>query len=57
MDWKEATYKPTETNFNTANAVIPGTKEYQYVMMTIEDLAEQLLILQDNDVPVFSVRS
>lgn len=52
VDWKDATYKPTETNFNTANAVVPGTKEYQYVMMTIEDLAEQLLILQDNDVPV-----
>ncbi|MDK8189561.1 glycosyl hydrolase [Paenibacillus sp. UMB7766-LJ446] len=52
VDWKEATYKPTETNFNTANAVIPGTKEYQYVMRTIEDLAEQLLILQDNNVPV-----
>lgn len=52
VDWKEATYKPTETNFNTANAVVPGTKEYQYVMMTIEDLAQQLQILQDNDVPV-----
>ncbi|WP_408895134.1 glycosyl hydrolase [Paenibacillus taichungensis] len=52
VDWKEATYKPTETNFNTANAVIPGTKEYKYVMSTIDDLAEQLLILQDNNVPV-----
>lgn len=52
VDWKDATYKPTETNFKTANAVIPGTKEYEYVMMTIEDLAEQLLILQDNNVPV-----
>lgn len=52
VDWKDATYKPSETNFNTANAVIPGTKEYQYVMMTIEDLAEQLQILQDNNVPV-----
>lgn len=52
VDWKEVTYKPTETNFNTANAVIPGTKEYQYVMSTIDDLAEQLLILQDNNVPV-----
>lgn len=52
VDWKNATYKPTETNFNTANAVVPGTKEYQYVMMTIEDLAEQLLILQENHVPV-----
>lgn len=52
VDWKEATYKPTETNFNTANAVVPGTKEYQYVMLAIEDLAEQLEILQNNNVPV-----
>ncbi|KUP23398.1 glycosyl hydrolase [Paenibacillus sp. DMB5] len=52
VDWKKATYKPTETNFNTANAVVPGTKEYQYVMAAIDDLAEQLLILQDNNVPV-----
>ncbi|MBR2566057.1 MAG: beta-mannosidase [Paenibacillus sp.] len=52
VDWKEATYKPTETNFDTAKAVIPGTKEYQYVMMTIADLAEQLQVLQDNHVPV-----
>ncbi|PZD96846.1 beta-mannosidase [Paenibacillus sambharensis] len=52
VDWKEATYKPTETNFNTAKAVVPGTKENQYLMMTIEDLAEQLQILQDNGVPV-----
>lgn len=52
VDWKDATYKPTETNFNTANAVVPGTKEYQYVMLTIDDLAEQLQILQNNNVPV-----
>ncbi|MCC3378052.1 glycosyl hydrolase [Paenibacillus farraposensis] len=52
VDWKNATYKPTETNFNTANAVVPGTKEYQYVQMTIKDLAKQLQILQDNHVPV-----
>ncbi|WP_179031257.1 glycosyl hydrolase [Paenibacillus kribbensis] len=52
VDWKNATYKPTETNFNTANAVVPGTKEYQYVKMTIKDLAKQLQILQDNNVPV-----
>ncbi|MEC0183755.1 glycosyl hydrolase [Paenibacillus peoriae] len=52
VDWKNATYKPTETNFNTANAVVPGTKEYQYVQMTIKDLAKQLQILQDNNVSV-----
>ncbi|MHA6529319.1 glycosyl hydrolase [Paenibacillus sp. BAC0078] len=52
VDWKEATYKPTETNFNTANAVVPGTKEYQYVKSAIKDLAKQLQILQNNNVPV-----
>ncbi|WP_379151166.1 glycosyl hydrolase [Paenibacillus sp. sgz5001063] len=52
VDWKEATYKPTETDFKTANAVVPGTKENQYVMMAIKDLAEQLQILQNNKVPV-----
>lgn len=52
VDWKETTYKPTETNYNTANAVVPGTKENQYLMMAIEDLAEQLQILQNNGVPV-----
>ncbi|GFN33034.1 glycosyl hydrolase [Paenibacillus xylaniclasticus] len=52
VDWTDATYKPTETNFNTANAVVPGTKEYQYLMLAIEDLAEQLQILQNNGVPV-----
>lgn len=52
VDWTEATYKPTETNFNTKNAVIPGTKEYQYLQLAISDLAEQLQILQENNVPV-----
>ncbi|WP_081756777.1 X2-like carbohydrate binding domain-containing protein [Gorillibacterium massiliense] len=50
--WTDATYKPTETDFNTANAVVPGTKEYQYLQLAIKDLAEQLLILQNNGVPV-----
>ncbi|GMK40787.1 hypothetical protein PCCS19_38430 [Paenibacillus sp. CCS19] len=52
VDWKDATYKPTDTNFNTANAVVPGTKEYQYLQLAIQDLAEQLQILQDNGVPI-----
>jgi len=52
VDWKEATYKPNETDFDTSNAIIPGTKEYKYVQLIIKDLAEQLLILQENNVPV-----
>lgn len=52
VDWKSATYKPSDTNFKTANAVIPGTKEYQYAKLATADLAEQLLILQENNVPI-----
>lgn len=52
IDWQDATYKPNETDFDTAKAVIEGTKEYEYVMLTIEDLAEQLTRLQDAGVPI-----
>lgn len=51
VDWEECTYKPTES-FNTANCLDETTKEHAYLMLAIEDLAEQLLILQDANVPV-----
>ncbi len=51
LDWQKATYKPNAT-FDTAKATVKGTKEYDYLMLAIEDLAEQLLILQENNVPV-----
>ena len=52
VDWKDVTYKPDETDFDTKKAVVSGTKEYEYVQLIIEDLAEQLQILQENNVPV-----
>ncbi|MGN1412416.1 MAG: glycosyl hydrolase [Oscillospiraceae bacterium] len=52
VDWKECTYKPDETDFDTNNAIIEGTKEYDYFMLAIEDLAEQLLRLQEANVPI-----
>ncbi len=55
VDWKVCSYKnyqASNSTFNTANAVVEGTKEYDYFQLAIEDLAEQLLILQENDVPV-----
>lgn len=55
VDWKECTYKnyqSSNSTFNTANAVVEGTKEYEYFMAAVEDLAEQLLILQENNVPL-----
>lgn len=55
VDWKECSYKnyqASNSTFNTANAIVEGTKEYEYFQAAIEDLAEQLLILQENNVPV-----
>ena len=55
VDWKQCTYKNYQTSnstFNTANAIVEGTKEYEYFQAAMEDLAEQLLILQENNVPI-----
>lgn len=51
VDWQKCTYKPTPS-FNTANCLDSSTKEYAYLMMAIEDMAEQLLILQEEGIPV-----
>lgn len=55
VDWTKCSYKnyqASNSTFNTANAIIEGTKEYEYFQAAMEDLAEQLLILQENNVPV-----
>ncbi|HHV29502.1 glycosyl hydrolase [Acetivibrio mesophilus] len=51
LDWTNCTYKPTKS-FDTAKCLDKTSKEYTYLMMAIEDLAEQLLILQDENIPV-----
>jgi len=51
LDWTACTYKPT-SSFNTANCLDENTKEHEYLMLAIDDLAEQLLILQDEGIPV-----
>jgi hypothetical protein len=51
LDWTDCTYKPTDS-FDTANCLDSSTKEYAYFQLIMEDLAEQLLILQDEGVPV-----
>jgi mannan endo-1,4-beta-mannosidase len=43
LDWTDCTYTPDSTDFDTNNAVIEGTKEYDYFMLAIDDLAQQLL--------------
>lgn len=55
VDWQKCSYKnyqSSNSTFNTANVVVEGTKEYEYFQLAMEDLAEQLLILQENNVPV-----
>lgn len=51
LDWTKCTYKPT-ASFKTANCLDTTTKEHAYLMLAIDDLAKQLLILQDAKVPV-----
>lgn len=51
VDWTKCTYKPNKS-FNTANCLDKSTKEYAYLMLAIDDLAKQLLILQEANVPV-----
>lgn len=55
VDWTKCAYKnyqASNSTFNTANAIVEGTKEYEYFQAAMEDLAEQLLILQENNVPI-----
>lgn len=57
LDWKECTYKNYQSGegakgFDTRNVAVEGTKEYEYFQLAIEDLAEQLLRLQEAGVPV-----
>lgn len=55
VDWTNCTYKNYQASngtFNTANAVIEGTKEYEYFQLAMEDIAEQLLICQEAGVPI-----
>lgn len=51
VDWSAASYKPN-SSFSVVNATVEGTKEYEYVMLAIDDLAEQLLKTQDAGVPI-----
>jgi mannan endo-1,4-beta-mannosidase len=61
VDWSQSTYKVWKdgtnntvpaTDFDTSNAVIEGTKEYEYYMLCLEGLAAELKKLQDADVPL-----
>ncbi len=46
MSFNDTTYSE-ETDFVTANVMIEGTKEYEYFLLAVDNLADQLLELQD----------
>lgn len=55
VDWTKCSYKNYQASgstFNTANVLEEGTKEREYFEAAMEDLAEQLLKLQEANVPV-----
>lgn len=55
VDWTKCTYKNYQASgstFNTANVLEEGTKEREYFEAAMEDLAEQLLKLQEANVPI-----
>lgn len=51
LSWEDCSYKPN-TSFSVANATVEGTKEYEYVMLTIDCLAQELLKVQDAGIPI-----
>ena len=55
VDWQKCTYKnyqASNSTFNTANILKEGTKEREYFEAAMKMLAEQLDILQKNNVPI-----
>lgn len=55
VDWKDCTYKNYQSSngtFDTSKAVVEGTKEYEYFMAAVDDLAEQLLLCQEAGAPI-----
>lgn len=52
IDWGQATYGVNDTDFNTSNILVEGTKEREYWMACLEKLAARLQKLQDQNIPL-----
>ena len=50
--WDDAHTKNTATDFDTANVIVDGTKENEYYLAALEELAGYLTKLQDAGVPL-----
>jgi mannan endo-1,4-beta-mannosidase len=51
-DPSKFTYKPEETTFSAANALVEGTWENEIVKADLEEMADYLLLLKDKNIPV-----
>jgi mannan endo-1,4-beta-mannosidase len=52
VSWSDSTYVPGDTNFDTSQAIVEGTKEYEYYMLCLKNLAAEFQKLQDENVPI-----
>ncbi|WP_227625507.1 glycosyl hydrolase [Geofilum rubicundum] len=51
-DPSKYTYKPDETTFSAANALVEGTWENELVKADLEEMADYLLLLKEKNIPV-----
>ncbi len=52
VDWGNATYEPTKTDFDASKVCTEGTKENEYYMLCLKLLADALKKLDDANVPL-----
>ena len=52
VEYNDATYRPDETDFVTSNVLVEGSVEREFYLKSLENIAPQLLKLQEEGVPV-----
>lgn len=52
VDWGNATYEPTKTDFDASKVCSEGTKENEYYMLCLKLLADALKKLDDEGIPI-----
>ena len=52
VTWETATYAPDDTDFDTSQILVEGTKEREYWMAALDKLAQSLQKLEDANVPL-----
>ncbi len=52
IDWSQATYAPKDTDFDTSQILVEGSKEREYWMACLDKLAESIQKLEDRNIPL-----